>query len=162
MPYLVANMNTILILGAGIAVPIFFISFIQFRSRKKSQVHKSDFMNALFWLIEGKDEQALEALKKTVKKDTDNIMAYIQLGMLMRRMNQPAKAAKIHKNLLLRADLTSRETMLILRHLMIDYQKAGLIDLARQGIFKTGETVLFWHTGGTPALFAEQYASELV
>ncbi len=38
---------------------------------------------------------------------------------------------------------------------------AGLIDLIRKGFFKAGETVLFWHTGGTPALFAERYASEI-
>jgi D-cysteine desulfhydrase family pyridoxal phosphate-dependent enzyme len=31
---------------------------------------------------------------------------------------------------------------------------AGLIDLIRKGEFKPGEKVLFWHTGGTPALFA--------
>ncbi len=34
---------------------------------------------------------------------------------------------------------------------------AGMIDLARKGFFHPGETVLFWHTGGTPALFAGAY-----
>jgi D-cysteine desulfhydrase len=29
------------------------------------------------------------------------------------------------------------------------------------GFFKKEETVLFWHTGGQPALFAEKYQSEL-
>lgn len=38
---------------------------------------------------------------------------------------------------------------------------AGLIDLIRKGYFKKEETVLFWHTGGTPALFAEKYTSHL-
>ena len=38
---------------------------------------------------------------------------------------------------------------------------AGLIDLIRKGFFKKGETVLFWHTGGQPALFAENYQNEL-
>ena len=38
---------------------------------------------------------------------------------------------------------------------------AGLIDLIRQGFFSTEETVLFWHTGGTPALFANKYLNEL-
>jgi D-cysteine desulfhydrase family pyridoxal phosphate-dependent enzyme len=37
----------------------------------------------------------------------------------------------------------------------------GLIDLIRKGFFAKGETVLFWHTGGTTALFAAQYAQEL-
>lgn len=35
---------------------------------------------------------------------------------------------------------------------------AGLIDLIRRGAFARDETILFWHTGGAPALFA--YARE--
>ena len=35
----------------------------------------------------------------------------------------------------------------------------ALVDLIGKGVFKRGETVLFWHTGGAPALFA--YAKEL-
>jgi D-cysteine desulfhydrase family pyridoxal phosphate-dependent enzyme len=38
---------------------------------------------------------------------------------------------------------------------------AGLLDLIRKGFFKKDETVLFWHTGGQPALFAEKYQPEL-
>ena len=38
---------------------------------------------------------------------------------------------------------------------------AGLIDLIRKGFFSPDETVLFWHTGGIPAVFAEPYASAL-
>jgi D-cysteine desulfhydrase family pyridoxal phosphate-dependent enzyme len=34
---------------------------------------------------------------------------------------------------------------------------AGLIDLIRCGKFRREETILFWHTGGVPALFASQY-----
>jgi D-cysteine desulfhydrase len=36
----------------------------------------------------------------------------------------------------------------------------ALVDLIRKGTFKRGETVLFWHTGGSPALFA--YAKDVV
>ena len=36
---------------------------------------------------------------------------------------------------------------------------AGLIDLIRAREFKVGQNVLFWHTGGTPALFA--YAGQM-
>jgi D-cysteine desulfhydrase len=39
---------------------------------------------------------------------------------------------------------------------------AGLIDLVRKGFFKKDETVLFWHTGGQPALFAGKYQGEVV
>ncbi len=34
---------------------------------------------------------------------------------------------------------------------------AALIDLVRKQFFSPDETVLFWHTGGTPALLAEKY-----
>ena len=38
---------------------------------------------------------------------------------------------------------------------------AGMIDLIHKGFFKKDETVLFWHTGGQPALFAEKYANKI-
>ena len=38
---------------------------------------------------------------------------------------------------------------------------AGMIDLIRKGFFKKDETVLFWHTGGQPALFADKYANRI-
>lgn len=38
---------------------------------------------------------------------------------------------------------------------------AGMIELIRKGYFKKDETVLFWHTGGQPALFAEKYANKI-
>ena len=38
---------------------------------------------------------------------------------------------------------------------------AGMIDLIRKGFFKKDETILFWHTGGQPALFAEKYANTI-
>ncbi len=39
---------------------------------------------------------------------------------------------------------------------------AGLVDLIKKGYFKENETVLFWHTGGQPVLFAEKYQSDLI
>jgi D-cysteine desulfhydrase family pyridoxal phosphate-dependent enzyme len=33
----------------------------------------------------------------------------------------------------------------------------GMLDLIRKGFFSSSDSVLFWHTGGTPALFAEKY-----
>lgn len=37
---------------------------------------------------------------------------------------------------------------------------AGMIDLIRKGFFRKDDTVLFWHTGGQPALFADKYANK--
>ncbi len=57
--------------------------------------------------------------------------------------------------------LFARSEGLLLDPVYTGRAAAGLIDLVRQGFFKTGENVLFWHTGGTPALFASQYAELL-
>jgi D-cysteine desulfhydrase len=38
---------------------------------------------------------------------------------------------------------------------------AGMIDLIRRRFFNKEETILFWHTGGQPALFAEKYANKM-
>ncbi len=37
----------------------------------------------------------------------------------------------------------------------------GMIDLIQKGFFSKDETVLFWHTGGTPALLADKYRTIL-
>lgn len=36
---------------------------------------------------------------------------------------------------------------------------AGMVDLIQKGFFSKESNLLFWHTGGGPALFAEQYCS---
>jgi 1-aminocyclopropane-1-carboxylate deaminase/D-cysteine desulfhydrase-like pyridoxal-dependent ACC family enzyme len=36
---------------------------------------------------------------------------------------------------------------------------AGLIDFVHKGVFREGERILFWHRGGSAALFA--YASQV-
>lgn len=38
---------------------------------------------------------------------------------------------------------------------------AAMLGLIRSGFMRRGETVLFWHTGGQPALFAEPYRTGL-
>ena len=38
---------------------------------------------------------------------------------------------------------------------------AGLLDLIEQNLFQPNEKVLFWHTGGTPALFADRYSKKI-
>jgi D-cysteine desulfhydrase family pyridoxal phosphate-dependent enzyme len=38
---------------------------------------------------------------------------------------------------------------------------AGLVDLVQRGFFAPEQTVLFWHTGGGPAIFADTYRESL-
>jgi D-cysteine desulfhydrase family pyridoxal phosphate-dependent enzyme len=54
--------------------------------------------------------------------------------------------------------LFARHEGLLLDPVYTGRAAAGLVDLIRKGFFKTSDIVLFLHTGGQPALFAQQYA----
>jgi 1-aminocyclopropane-1-carboxylate deaminase/D-cysteine desulfhydrase-like pyridoxal-dependent ACC family enzyme len=57
--------------------------------------------------------------------------------------------------------LFAQQEALILDPVYTGRAAAGLIDLIRQGFFKKSDSVVFWHTGGTPALFSSQYTASL-
>jgi D-cysteine desulfhydrase family pyridoxal phosphate-dependent enzyme len=67
-------------------------------------------------------------------------------GVLTERENEAIRLFAQNEGLLLDPVYTGRAA-------------AGLIDLIRKRFFKPEEQVLFWHTGGTPALFADRYRS---
>ncbi|GAB4457636.1 MAG: D-cysteine desulfhydrase [Anaerolineales bacterium] len=57
--------------------------------------------------------------------------------------------------------LFARHEGLLLDPVYTGRAAAGMIDLIRKGFFRKDETVLFWHTGGQPALFADKYANKI-
>ena len=63
-------------------------------------------------------------------------------------MDQPEREA---------IQLFARHEGLLLDPVYTGRAAAGMIDLIRRGFFKPGDKILFWHTGGTPALFADTY-----
>src|SRR5438105_116104 len=56
--------------------------------------------------------------------------------------------------------LAARQEGILLDPVYTGRAMAGLIDLVRRGEFGADETIVFWHTGGTPTLFA--YSGELL
>jgi len=50
--------------------------------------------------------------------------------------------------------LTARAEGLLLDPVYTGKAMAGLMDLVRQGRWRDDQAVVFWHTGGQPALFA--------
>jgi 1-aminocyclopropane-1-carboxylate deaminase/D-cysteine desulfhydrase-like pyridoxal-dependent ACC family enzyme len=51
-------------------------------------------------------------------------------------------------------ELVARTEGILLDPVYTGRAMAGLIDLIRKGEFGKDETIIFWHTGGSPALFA--------
>ncbi|MGA2080558.1 MAG: D-cysteine desulfhydrase family protein [Holophaga sp.] len=55
--------------------------------------------------------------------------------------------------------LTARQEGILLDPIYNGRAMAGLIDRVRKGEFRSGQTVVYWHTGGLPALF--RFAGDL-
>jgi D-cysteine desulfhydrase family pyridoxal phosphate-dependent enzyme len=53
--------------------------------------------------------------------------------------------------------LFARQEGILLDPVYTGRAAGGLIELVRRGLFDRTGTVLFWHTGGTPAIFADRY-----
>lgn len=58
--------------------------------------------------------------------------------------------------------LFAQQEALLLDPVYTGRAAAGLIDLIRRAKFSVEESVLFWHTGGGPALFASRYQGRLL
>ena len=58
--------------------------------------------------------------------------------------------------------LFARHEGLLLDPVYTGRAAAGMVDLIRKGFFHRDDAVLFWHTGGQPALFADKYAQRLL
>ncbi|RKY76306.1 hypothetical protein DRQ07_10540, partial [candidate division KSB1 bacterium] len=115
------------IITAFILILVFISILVLIRKKRKSS---APYTEALHCFIEGDRDSALELLKKAVKEDTENVMAYILLGNIIREKGNPQKAIKIHRNLLVRSNLTKSQTQEILIALIRDYKNAGLISQA--------------------------------
>jgi D-cysteine desulfhydrase family pyridoxal phosphate-dependent enzyme len=58
--------------------------------------------------------------------------------------------------------LFARKEAIILDPVYTGRAAAGLIDLISKRYFDNSENILFWHTGGGPALFADPYRNEVL
>lgn len=58
--------------------------------------------------------------------------------------------------------LFARKEGLLLDPVYTGRAAAGLLDLIRKKYFEPGASILFWHTGGTPALFADRYRDQIL
>jgi L-cysteate sulfo-lyase len=56
--------------------------------------------------------------------------------------------------------LVARSEGILLDPVYTGRAMAGLVDLVREGVYRRGQNILFWHTGGTSALFS--YAQDLM
>ena len=113
--YLYAGIFLLLLVGTAL--------YFKYRAkirRKSEEIRSHSYVNALNELIAGNNHKARELFVEAVKFDTNNIDAYLKLGMLYRMENNPAKAFKIHKELTIRPNLNSSLMADIYRNIVED------------------------------------------
>lgn len=122
-----------IILYLGITVGVIIAGIIVYTliaKRQQSTISTTPYFQAMNLMVLGKNSEAIEKLKQTVRNDTNNIEAYIHLGNLFRIEGDPQRAVKIHENLLVRSDLSSLQKENIYQHLIQDYCASKNIDKA--------------------------------
>lgn len=143
--------NTLLFFGAVILIIAIIGIVIRSVLRNKSirRIKKANsYVDALNELIAGNNERAQSLFKEAVRFDTNNIDAYVKLGMLYRLQGNSAQALKIHKDLAIRPGLKVNQLVEIYRNIIND-----LIDLKQYDMALTNcEKLLSVDSGNKWAL----------
>ena len=112
-----------------ILVILSFIAFINFDySSKYKKTEKDLYYEALDLLLNGKLKEAYATLLSLIKNDTSNVKAYLKLGQVLREIGNPERALKIHRSLLIRKDLSTYESIELLKNITLDYKHLKKID----------------------------------
>jgi D-cysteine desulfhydrase len=125
------------------------------------------FTGQLHGLSIDKSEPEHEGYEDEVAQIANDCATYIGSDVRVTRADVKVIYGYMGEGYGIVGNLEREAVRLMARHegILLDPVYAGrafgaLVDCIRKGVFKRGETVLFWHTGGAPALFA--YARELL
>ena len=107
---------------------IFLLLYFYLKRNNSQSSIKHLYSEALDMLLSGRKKSAYKIFKEVVALDSDNIKAYIYIGQILRETNNINKALSIHKNLLLRENKTTYETVQIYKNLSLDYYDLNNIE----------------------------------
>lgn len=106
-----------------------------------------------------------EALRERIKRNLEEALRFLDLDLRV-----PESAIEVYDDYIgpgyavptpqMReaVELVARSEGILLDPVYTGKAMAGLVDLVRRGVFQKAKTVIFLHTGGVPALFADTQA----
>jgi len=98
------------------------LAFYSVYTRKKGvQEMETPYLQALKYMAEGENRRAVEKFKEAVRQTSDNIDAYIKLGVILRNEGLYKNAIRIHKDLTLRGNLEPNDLIDVKKNLVLDY-----------------------------------------
>lgn len=101
------------------------------RPKKKTRT-ESLYTDALNAIVRGDTKSALNLLREVVKRDTENVDAYLQMGDILREDDHPQQAIKIHQSLTVRPSLPDSLQIDIHKSLAQDYLKVNNLTKAKR------------------------------
>jgi lipopolysaccharide biosynthesis regulator YciM len=90
------------------------------------------YFRGLYHLLNEQPDQAIDAFLDVARVEPETVDAHLALGNLFRRQGEVERALRIHQNLIARPNLSRDQRDHAMYQLGLDYQKAGLLDRARQ------------------------------
>ena len=123
----------IMCIAAGVFLLILCV-WVFFRKGKPKK-KKTPYVEALSALVSGDRSTALEKFRETVRIESHNVDAYLQLGNLLREEGDIERALKVHKSLTVRS-LSPTLRMEVFKALASDYVAVKKYDQARECIEK--------------------------
>ena len=118
---------TILILAIALVILSVVYYYLKIYQAARPTDRHSPYVMGLTYLLAGNEDKAKEKFVEAVRKDSENLDAYLRLGALFRQNGQAVQAIKVHQSLMVRQDLKPAERMDILKELALDYEQAGAL-----------------------------------
>ena len=103
--------------------------YFYFRPSRKKNTDIT-YLDALNAMLLSDKRKAIALLSNIVKKDSEHINAYLQLGNLLRE-DDPDRATKIHQMLTVRQNLPKETRIEILKSLSLDYDRIGDLEKSK-------------------------------
>ncbi len=107
-----------------VAILAAYYIFFFLKKREAKRVDNS-YLLGLKYMAEGENRRAVEMFKDAVRHNSENIDAYIKLGVILRTEKLYNNAIRIHKDLLFRGTLAPDEGNDVQFHLAMDYLQSG-------------------------------------
>jgi len=122
---------TVLYTGLAILAGVGLITYYFSSSADKKPKTDTLYTDALNAMMKADRAKAIRLLKDVVKQDSDHIMAYLQLGNIIRE-EHPQQATKIHQSLTVRPKISKQIKVDIHQSLALDYKEIGKLQLAKR------------------------------
>ena len=117
---------------AAVVLLIAVIIIMSIASRKRRKTVTADpYTEGLNLLLAGRHLEAIGSFTEAIRKNTGHIDAYLKLGGLYRQMGKPRRAIQIHRELVVRSDLSKEIRASIYRESALDLEQIGNIDKAK-------------------------------